>query len=105
MQPVLSLIEHDAALVVDAFLGAFLAVVSRQVMHEHAAFTQVAEPFRRDRVACERRAAALGLSFLPHGYPYVGIQGVGTLDGFARLLDDAYVGAVRRGPPPHLSVS
>src|SRR5690606_6684553 len=97
VQPVLGLVEHDAARVVDGLLGALLAVVGGEVVHEHAAGREVVEPRRRHRVAGERLAARLQLVLHAHRDPHVGVEGVGAADRLARVAHDRHVGAASAG--------
>src|SRR5690606_5480803 len=64
VQAVLGLVEDHAALVVDGLLGALLAVVGGQVVHEHAARAQVLEP----RGGEDRKSTRLNSSHVKISY-------------------------------------
>src|SRR5690606_41948244 len=64
VQAVLGLVEDHAALVVDGLLGALLAVVGGQVVHEHAARAQLLEP----RGGEDRKSTRLNSSHVKISY-------------------------------------
>ena len=103
MHPVVSLGEDDRVGAVGHLVGQFLAAVRGQAVQHDDILVGFADQFGIHLVGREDLEAFLGLFFLAHRDPGVGVDDLRTLDGFMRVADLLDDGAGFRRETPRRS--
>ena len=88
---VLRLLKDDALRPVHHVVGDFQAALGRQVVHESSRLWAPGHQRGVHLEGGEDFSAFLGLCFLPHAGPDVGVDDVGVLDGSGGIVDQARV--------------
>src|SRR5450759_1508851 len=86
VEPVLRLLQGEAARPIEDLAGDLLASVSRQAMHRYRSRTSQIQQSRVHLVAGERGETGVGLLLLAHRNPNVGGDGVGAADELSRIV-------------------